>query len=128
MDLTYFLAQFFGLMFIILSVAMFLNKSTMLQVFNDFGNNKVVLFITGFLTLILGLAMVLSHNLWSDGTLAFVITLLGWLTLLKGIIFLFLPKGGYEKIYKGLYIGKNYYLITTFLLILGVLLAYFGFA
>jgi vacuolar-type H+-ATPase subunit I/STV1 len=47
--------------------------------------------VLGIITLAAGLAMVLAHNIWSRGALAVVVTLVGWLMLLKGLFFLFLP-------------------------------------
>jgi hypothetical protein len=35
--------------------------------------------------------MVLAHNIWSGGVLALIVTLVGWVTLIKSLSFLFLP-------------------------------------
>jgi hypothetical protein len=37
-----------------------------------------------------GLAIVLVHNVWSGGLLHVVITVIGWLSLMKGLLFVFL--------------------------------------
>jgi hypothetical protein len=35
--------------------------------------------------------MVLGHNIWSGGALVVVVTVVGWITLVKSLLFLFLP-------------------------------------
>ena len=44
--------------------------------------------IAGVFTLFGGLAIVLLHNYWSGGALTVIITLLGWLTLIKAVLLL----------------------------------------
>ncbi len=68
--------------------------------------------------------MVLVHNLWVlDWRIA--ITILGWLTLFKGLDLLFLP----ERMQKRWPKMKNWLwlLIFTFLLLNGLVLTYLGF-
>src|SRR5690348_14216277 len=38
-----------------------------------------------------GTALVIGHNVWSGGVLPVVVTLLGWLTLIKGIALMAMP-------------------------------------
>jgi len=50
----------------------------------EYTENKTITVSTGYITFLLGLATVVSHNIWAaDWRIA--ITLLGWTTLLKGI-------------------------------------------
>jgi hypothetical protein len=51
---------------------------------------RALLFLVELLGLAAGLAIVLGHNLWSSGLPALIITLIGWLTLIRSIILLFL--------------------------------------
>ena len=37
--------------------------------------------------------MVLAHNEWSGSARAIIVTVIGWLTLIKGLLFLLLPAG-----------------------------------
>ena len=52
------------------------------------------LLVLGFVVLGLGIAMVLGHNAWSGGALPVVVTIVGWLTLLKGLFLTFLVPAG----------------------------------
>jgi hypothetical protein len=69
------------------------------------------------------LAMVLAHNIWSGGVLAVVVTLVGWMALIKSLFFLFLP----HEMEAGLFIGQLhyrqlFYLYSAISLVLGVYL------
>ncbi len=83
MEITLFLARFWGSLFMILgglSVgAKFLGRVI------EYTEDKTITIATGYITFLLGLATVVSHSIWvMDWRL--VITLLGWTTLIKGIL------------------------------------------
>ncbi|MBT3407306.1 hypothetical protein HOK68_00970 [Candidatus Woesearchaeota archaeon] len=74
---------------LIIGLLIFFNKSLMKEMIK-LTSDKVFLFVSGFLSLILGLFTVLLHNLWvSDWRV--IITIFGWLALLKGILILGCP-------------------------------------
>jgi len=82
MPLTLFLAQFWGGLFIILgglSVGAHFLKRVI-----GYTEDRTITISTGYITMLLGLATVVAHNVWVwDWPVA--ITILGWATLLKGI-------------------------------------------
>ena len=53
-----------------------------------------VLLFAGVFALIVGLAIVLGHNVWSGGAAPAIVTLVGWASLVKGLLILFLPGPG----------------------------------
>ena len=57
-----------------------------------------------------GLAIVLLHNYWSGGALTVIITLLGWLTLIKAVLLLVLPSTKLVALYGG--VSPTYILIS----------------
>jgi hypothetical protein len=72
--------------------------------------------------------MILAHNIWSGGALVVIVTLVGWITLIKSLLFLFLP----PEMEAGLFLGQLhyrqlFYLYTSVSLVLGVYLTYGGF-
>lgn len=82
MDISIFLARFWGSLFIILGLstvgAKFLGRVI------EYTEDRTITVSTGYITFLLGLATVVAHNYWvSDWRLG--VTLLGWTTLLKGI-------------------------------------------
>ncbi len=82
MEITIFLARFWGSLFIILGLQSILAK--FLGRVIQYTEDKTITVSTGYITFLLGLATVVAHNLWVfDWRVA--ITILGWGTLLKGI-------------------------------------------
>jgi hypothetical protein len=75
-----------------------------------------------------GLAMVLVHNVWCGGALPIIVTLAGWLTLIKGLLFLFLPADVAVGFFLGgLHYEHLFYLYAAMCFVLGAYLAYGGF-
>lgn len=97
MELTLFLAQVFGLYLIIVGSLVLLKQKTLVLVVNDFFKYNGFVFFAGIIILIMGLLLVVSHNVWEPG-LAWIITLLAWGTLVKGMLYLFLPKATLAKV------------------------------
>ena len=86
-----------------------------------------VMYIAGAMALAAGLAIVLGHNVWSGGVRPVMVTLIGWLALIKGLIFLFLSPGAAESLIVGIHYGQLFYLYAAISLILGAYLTYGGF-
>lgn len=88
MELSFFLARFWGSLFIILGLGSFLVN--FLGRVIKYTDNHVITVTTGYLTFLLGLITVVLHNVWVTD-LRLAITLIGWTTLLKGIEKIMLP-------------------------------------
>ena len=128
MQLTRFLAQLLGLYCVIVAVAMFVRKKEMIRIVLSLIQNRPLLFIVEIFGLIAGLAMVLTHTVWSKDLLAFIITLIGWVTLVRSIVLLFLPSAAVDRFLKTIRYEQNYYIFATIALILGAYLTFAGFA
>lgn len=90
MELSLFLAQLFGLSIVVVAVGM-LVKPTMLQdVMKDMNHSPMLNMMFGFLGILGGLAIILSHNVWSQDWRV-VITIFGWGAFIKGSLFMFAP-------------------------------------
>ena len=57
----------------------------------EFSRSLGLVFLSGIYTLILGLLVVVSHNLWTSDWRV-IITILGWTTLSKGVFLILLPQ------------------------------------
>jgi len=90
MESTLFLAKIFGLYFIVMGLSMTLRRREVSLMFEDFVENRPLVYLTSVLALILGLVLVVSHNVWSAGW-PLVVTLLSWLVLIKALAYLLLP-------------------------------------
>jgi len=89
MDISFFLAQVFGLYFVLAGVAILVRPTATIELMQLIANRNAT-FISGFMALLVGVPLVLLHNVW-DGSWRVVITLLVWLTLLKGVVRIFVP-------------------------------------
>lgn len=88
MEVSVFLARFWGSLFMILG--MFSVGAKLLGRIIQYTEDKTITISTGYITLLLGLATVTAHNLWvADWRVA--VTILGWTTLFKGMEKIALP-------------------------------------
>jgi len=77
-------------MFAVLGFAILFNMEFYMKAFENFFKSTGLMYFAGFFVLLMGLLLVLVHNVWTkDWTV--VITILAWLTLLKGLFFLIFP-------------------------------------
>jgi hypothetical protein len=125
---TVFLSRLFGLYYILVGLSMFLHKQTDVQVIPALIRNAPVMFVVGILAVLGGLAMVLAHNIWSGGAVAVIVTLIGWILLAKGLLFLFLPPETEAGFFLArLHYEQLFYLYAAIAVVLGVYLTYAGF-
>ena len=82
---TIFLATVIGWYLVIISLFLLLRHEQMKSIVSDVVTQQSVFFMMSIITIILGLLMVASHNVWVAGW-PVVITLLSWLVLISGIL------------------------------------------
>jgi hypothetical protein len=88
---TAFLSKFIGLYLIAICIPMAANKQASVATVIATVHDAPAGFIIGLVLVAAALAMILCHNVWSGGVQAIVVTLIGWLSLIKGAMFLFFP-------------------------------------
>lgn len=126
MNISKFLAKVMGIYFVIISIAMFLNRQQFISGVNDLINNAPLMFVVGFFTLILGILMIVSHNIWQLNWRVLV-TIIAWLTFIKGTSILMYPHFLGETTRLFLQSSTALYCAAIFDFFLGILLSYFGF-
>ena len=124
---TVFLARLIGLFLVGFGAAMALNKSSMLEIITAIVHEPALLLIFGVITLPVGLAMVIGHNIWSGGPAPVIVTLVGWAILLKGLVLLFLSPAAILSLYQTVRFGDFYYGYVAAILAIGLYLVYAGF-
>ncbi len=128
MALTYFLAQIFGIALLATAVTLFLERKMMMEVIHGLVENRALLYVLGVFDLILGLAIVLTHNVWdSENALVTTVTALGWLLLIKGIARMTMPSSTIKRYYKSKGFVKMIPLVGLIALVVGAWLTYEGF-
>lgn len=125
MELSIFLAKVFSIYLVIISLAMFARPNNFKDLAMDLVREPGALFISMFIALILGILLIVSHNVWVMGW-PVLITILGWIVFAKGLIRLFFPEliVDMTKILEKQII---YFSIAGFNLLLGFVLTYYGF-
>lgn len=90
MEISFFLAKVLGLYLAIIGLYMFIMPEHLRRVVDDILSNRGLFFLSAIIALILGILLVISHNEWIFNWRV-LITLIGWISLLKGITNMFIP-------------------------------------
>jgi hypothetical protein len=125
---TRFLSRLIGLYCLLAALSMLVRRETMIDTVTALVTDAPLLYFVGVILLAAGLAMVLTHNVWSGGALAVTVTLIAWLTLLKGLVMLLLPPAAVAQLYlHQLHYERLFYLYVAVTTLLGVWLTLGGF-
>lgn len=100
--LTIFLARLFGLGLVLMGALFAIRPEAALPAIQSMMASPGLLLLAGLLTLIAGLAMVIGHNRWSGGGVTIAVTVLGWLTLIKGAAIVAAPPQTLSRVYHGM--------------------------
>src|SRR5215475_2202345 len=126
---TLFLSRLIGLYCLLVGLSMVSHKQLTVDGVRALLQNPSLMLLLGFITLGASLAMVLAHNIWWSSTLGVIITLIGWLALIKSLLFLFLsPAMEAKLLLELLHYERFFYDYAAVLIALGVYLTYAGFA
>lgn len=84
------LAQILGIMFVVLGLSLVFHRKWTALAIDEMAKNPGVIWLAGLITVMLGSTIVGLNNIWTSG-LPLCITILGWLTLIKGATILLFP-------------------------------------
>ena len=90
MENSVFLAKLLGPYFIIVAVGILFNLKIYQKIMEDFCKNSALIYLGGIMALFFGLLVVLFHNVWV-ASWEVIITIFGWLGLIKGIWLITFP-------------------------------------
>ncbi len=127
LPLTIFLAKFIGLYCIILTTTMMMHKQRAVTTINALIRNPPLLMFVEMLGLAAGLAMVVGHNIWTGGALPIVVTLVGWLMVIRGAVLLALPQDALSKFFDAVRYEERFFIFMGAGLVLGLYLTFAGF-
>jgi uncharacterized membrane protein len=86
-----FLAKLIGPILAVIGLGVLINRAGYQAVAEEVAKSRVQLWLSGVLALTAGLAIVLAHNEW-DLSWAVIITIIGWLAVLRGVLRLLIPQ------------------------------------
>ena len=95
------------------------------KIMTDTFKNSAITLTLGFMSLIVSLLIVLNHNFW-EANWTILITILGWMGTIKGVLLLVHPKF-IEKFSKPILKGKLSRFMPYTTIIMGLVIGYFGF-
>jgi len=121
-----FFAQLIGIYFVLICLSMLVYEDRFKKIMNNIMGHPASLFICSATNIIFALVILIPHNIWV-ASWPLLITLIGWLTLLKGIIGLFFPER-YVKMSMDLMEKTGYKIWTWIWLLIGLYLVWMGFS
>ena len=125
---TVFLGKLLGLYLIIISVTMFAHTQATVEIMKAIIQDHPLLFMSGLMGVIAGLAIVLCHNVWSGGALPIMVTLFGWVSLIKGFLLLVLSPETESRVFiVGFRYEQHPNVYAVFVFLLGSYLTYAAF-
>jgi vacuolar-type H+-ATPase subunit I/STV1 len=126
---TIYLSRLIGLYCVLVVPSMIIRKQVTVFAVEALLRNLSMMLVLGIITVIAGLAMVLAHNIWRGGALPVVVTLVGWLALIKGLLILILPADAVAEILMSWLRHPQLFYVSMILpLLLGIYLTYCGFS
>lgn len=83
MDRSRFIAGLVGPTLAVVAAAILINRGLVADLASQLGDDYALIFISGVITLPVGLAIVTTHNVWKGWPV--IITLFGWLAVIGGV-------------------------------------------
>jgi hypothetical protein len=124
MDRSRSIAGLIGPTFVVIAVSILINSGMIAEIAGQLGANYSLIFISGVITLPVGLAIVITHNIWKGWPV--IITLFGWLAVLGGAArILFAPH--LADVATGFVGGPAPMVVAVLFLVLGLFLSFKAF-
>ena len=118
MQTSVFIAKLMGPMLLMMGLSVLLNRERVRAMAQEFLEGDALIFMSGVITLPVGLAIVNTHNVWTAGW-PVIITLFGWGMIVAGVLRMAMPATLKR-------IGATMIDKTTYLAIPGALMALLG--
>ena len=125
MELSILIARVIAVVYLSASLGGFLSRDFYHRLWEDMYKNAALTYMMGFLAVMVGSLVVHYHNRWG-GDWTVLITIIGWLSLIKGIVIIVLPQ--YMRRLSESLLGDRFLGIAPYVtLLMGLVFAYFGF-
>ena len=125
MELSILIAKIVSVIYLSAALGSFFSRDYYLRISQDMFKNAALTYMMGFVTVIFGFLIVNYHNFWGrDWTV--LITVIGWLSLLKGVLIIVSPKF-FQRLYEPFLTARALKIIPYVTLAMGLLFGYFGF-
>lgn len=126
MDVSIFLARALGLYLVIVCFAFFFRYQQIQAIYEEMFVQKTYILFGAIISLIVGILLVISHPVFTADWRS-LITIIAWLSLIKGVMLLYFPNYFYK--YKSWLLSNAavYYGFIIIFFLIGIFLIYHGF-
>ena len=126
MSTSVFIARLIGPVMLVIGLAVFANQRGFRDMSEEFLTSRALIFLSGLIIMPAGLAIVLTHNVWTADWRV-VITIFGWLCIIGGAIRLFEPPALVQA--GRTLLGRAYFtpVAAAIWVVLGLLFCFFGY-
>ena len=126
MNTSRYIARLIGPLFLTMGLGMVIEGEIVRALSQEFLSNLSLIYLAGMLALVAGLAIVNAHNLWvADWRI--IITILGWLSVIGGVIRLLFP-GKVQELGTGMIAHPHAMILGGIVvLVLGAILCWTGY-
>lgn len=125
MEVSLYLAKALGIFFLVVGLAVLVNRKTYKKADMGLLNNQPVTLVFGMVIMLAALLMVVKHNVWELSYVG-LITLIGWIALLKGAVIVLIPD--LLDVLRKKTFGDGWYWVGGIIwFLVGVCLSYHGF-
>ena len=125
MELSILVAKIVSVIYLSAGLGAIFSANHYRKLLDDMVNNTALTYLMGFTAVVVGFLLVSYHNIWvKDWTV--LITIIGWLALLKGIVLIVFPEFVYWYA-KPIFTGSGFKMFPYAAIFLGLLFGYFGF-
>jgi hypothetical protein len=121
-----FLARLLGPLLLFFGISLFVNRRAFEKMGQELVGSVTLVCLFGFLDLLAGLAIVLTHNVWV-ASWRVLITLIGWLLLLRGAVRVLFTEQAMSYGRRFLRDKQVFPISGGALVIVGLVLCYFGY-
>jgi hypothetical protein len=122
-EIALFMARIIALIYIPMGVAMMTGQLKGKEVLSSYEKSAAFTLFVGIFAVVFGVFLVQNHNIWvMDWPV--LITLLGWIAVIEGVIFIAFPKTMLSIVKR---ISKYEKVWGPFAIAFGLLFGYFGF-
>ena len=120
--------QVLGIVYLAVGIGVLINPSFYRNLLAALSEHPPAVYLGGLISLAVGFLLVTFHNIWIVDDWTVIITILGWVALVKGVLLIIAPNTMIKmcKIFDS-QMKKLFLLWAAILIIAGALLAWLGF-
>lgn len=122
---SFMVAQVLGLYMLITAIILLSRANYYKELIQQLEYNNVAIWISASISLMLGIFLVIIHNIWVLEP-RLLVTIICWIILIKSVLWLAIPEKMLE-LTKRCYSGSGYYITLVIMVIIGILILTKGF-